>query len=84
MNIVTYKFAYWIIALLNRYGHHVPMFVLKAFDNVWLYERDVIPLLNQGLITADQFDVLVDRRIALCGAIERKICGALVRKWAGK
>jgi len=70
---LKYKLAYVRIALVNRYGHHAPMFALKAFDKIWKHERDIIHLYRQHVITVDQYDILVDRRIALSRAIERKV-----------
>jgi hypothetical protein len=70
---LKYKLAYVRIALVNRYGHHAPMFALKAFDKLWKHERDIILLYKHHRITVDQYDILVDRRIALSRAIERKM-----------
>ncbi len=73
MNHLAYRLAYVRIALVNRLGHRAPMFVLNIFDKLWKHEEEVAHLYRKHRITVDQFDILVDRRIALSHAIERKM-----------
>jgi hypothetical protein len=73
MKDLAYRLAYVRIALVNRVGHRAPMFVLNIFDKLWKHEEEVAYLYKKHRITVDQFDILVDRRIALSHAIERKM-----------
>jgi hypothetical protein len=72
MRKTTYKFHYFCIGLINRFGFLLPNFLLFRWKFYWITEKNATLLLDAECINIDQFDIYVDRQIALGNALRKK------------
>jgi hypothetical protein len=72
MNKGIYKFHYFVIEVITRFGFVLPNYILFRWKFRWTTEQEATPLLQAGLMSVDRFDIIVDRQIAIGAALRKK------------
>jgi hypothetical protein len=72
MNKAIYKFHYFVIEVITRFGFLLPNFILFRWKFRWTTEQEATPLLTAGLMSVDRFDIIVDRHMAISAALRKK------------